>query len=312
MKLFFWFCFLELITIPTVFSQTCCTGGVPFLGAFKNTKLSQQQFQFDLSYSYNDNSDLFQNDVEISGHKNYRLVHTLLMQTSYGISDRFTVSAIIPYLWQTEEVNTISQSESIRNQGIGDISVWASFWQAGNKNTYILSAGLKSPTGATNASNPDNGFIYPFSFQNGSGSWDFMFNFYDELSLEAKRILFWINAASVKINTKGNGFDAHPEYRFGHSFQYSSSLSLRWVYGAFLADGYIGMSYQYAIKDQFKGGFENENTGGNWLNLNLGYNHQFSPKLHAGISGVIPVFRDLNGLQLTTNKQLFITIGYTI
>jgi hypothetical protein len=292
--------------------QTCCTGGVQYLGAYKVPTLNSKEFSFNLSFSNNKNSDLVLSDEIISENTNKRIANTMLLQVDYGFNDKFSLSVVIPYLWQTEEVNFQSVVYQIKNNGLGDFSVWSSYKQKFKLHTVIASAAIKAPSGKTDAVDPENGIYYPISFQQGTGSWDFMVNLYDESPLDRRHVFNWINMISAKVNTPGNKFEAHPEYRFGHTFQVSSSMNIRWVMGKFLSDAFAGVSYQYRLKDQFNGGFENENTGGHWVNVNLGYNHQFTPQWHAGIGGTMPIYRSVNGLQLTTDRQVNLTIGYTL
>ncbi len=260
----------------------------------------------------NSNSDLiFEKDI-IQDKLNERMVHTILLQTDYGLNDHFSFSVVVPYLFQKEKVNLLESDYSITNDGPGDISIWSNYKNKFGKHDLLVGVALKMPNGSTDNVDPNSGIQYPFSFQNGSGSWDFIFNIYDEIPLDKRQMFRWINQISGKINTKGNEFDAHPGYKFGHTFQYFSAISVHWVMGKYLASSFAGVSYQYKMKDEFNGGFENENTGGNWIYASLGYNHQFSPKLMVGISGSMPVYRSVNGLQLTTDKQANITIGYIL
>lgn len=301
-----------LLPFYSAVGQTCCTGGVPYLGTFKIPAINSNEIQTNLSYSYNNNSDLVLHDEVIKDNGSRRMVHTALLQLDYGLSDRFSVSVVLPYLWQKERIEINSVSNEITNNGLGDISFWMCFKQPFNVHSLSLNAALKAPTGVTNREDPETGIDFPFSFQNGSGSWDFIFTAYDELSIGQGSKVFWVNMASAKINTAGRRFDAHPGYRFGHVLQFYTSLSIRWVMGTFLSDAYSGLAYQLRFQDRFEGGFQNENTGGDWVNLVVGYNHQFSQRMHAGASGSIPVFRKVNGLQLTTDKQINVTVGYKL
>ncbi|MCK5702204.1 MAG: hypothetical protein KAI29_13660 [Cyclobacteriaceae bacterium] len=311
MKIGILFLVLFVLTLEST-AQTCCTGGVPYLGAFKIPVVSSGQFSLNFSYGLNKNADLLLQDEEISDNSSQRIVQTILLQSDYGLNENISFSVVIPYLFQKEQINFLSNNHQLLNNGFGDLSLWSNYKRELGLHNVAASIALKVPSGKTDAVDPENGIEYPFSFQNGSGSWDFIFNVYDEIPLDKKRVVTWVNQISAKINTKGNKFVAHPGYRFGHTFQYFSSISVHWVMGKFLANSFVGFSYQKKMKDEFDGGFENENTGGNWIYANIGYNHQFNPKLMIGISGSLPIYRSINGLQLTTDKQANIIIGYII
>jgi len=292
--------------------QTCCTGGVPYLGIFKIPTISQKQFGFNFSYSLNKNSNLILHDQMVSESMIVRYVNTILLQSDYAFSDLISVSIVLPYIKQNEIVELAANPHQISNCGLGDISIWSTIRSSLGRSSYAISFALKAPNGKTDASDPESGIDYPLSFQTGSGSWDFIFNLYNELPLNAKERFVWINQLSTKINTKGNKFEAHPDYKFGHVLQLYSSLAYNLVIGQYLANAYVGVSYQFRRMDEYHNGYPNDNTGGNWIFTTLGYNHQFSPKLGIGLSGTIPIFAQLNGLQLSTSAQVNVTIGYII
>ena len=306
-------CFVAFYLMCTgAFGQTCCTGGVPYLGVFRIPNLSQNQFGMNISYSHNRNDELIINRDLVSDNSYKRLVNTILFQTDYAFSDKISASIVLPYIIQSEQVQLSTNSQKIWNRGLGDISIWGSLVGAIRRSNYALSLALKTPNGETNGVDPETGIKYPLSFQTGTGSWDVILYMYNEVPLDKKKRFYWINQLSTKINSKGNQFKAHPGYRFGHVFQYFTSGSFRWVMGEFLANAFLGASFQKRLKDSFQGGFENENTGGDWIFLNLGYNHRFNPKFSFGLSGAVPVYRKVNGLQLTTSKQFNFTLGYII
>lgn len=295
-----------------VYAQTCCTGGVPYLGAFKIPEVGIGQVGVSVSYVFNNNSDLVSQDNVISDNFSKRIVHTALAQIDYALPKHWSFSLAVPYLVQKEEVRRINQLYQISNPGMGDISIWSTYKLKFHKQFVALSFAIKVPTGKTDEQDPQNGINYPFSFQNGSGSWDMITNIYYELPLDKSRKLFLIQQLSAKYNSKGNNFGAHPGYRFGHTLQNFTALSYRWVMGEYLSGTFAGLAYQHKWQDIFDGGFVNENTGGDWINLNAGYQWQINPKFNTSISGGIPLFRKVQGLQLSTTFQFNLSVGFTI
>ncbi len=53
---------LSICLSPDSLGQTCCTGGVQYLGAYKVPTLNSKEFSFNLSFSNNKNSDLVLTD----------------------------------------------------------------------------------------------------------------------------------------------------------------------------------------------------------------------------------------------------------
>lgn len=308
-----WILIISFVFInKIIFAQTCCTGGVPYLGALKLPIVQKHEFGVNLSYNFNQNNLLVLDNEVINNSQNYRQIQTAILQTDFGISDHVSISLILPFLFQVEQIETENYNRSIQNNGFGDISIGSNYKGKFGRHNLNLGLGLKIPTGKTDSRDPETDVIFPVSFQNGTGSWDILFNVYDDFSLSNRNIFFWVNQLSGKINSKGEQFSAHPGYKFGHTFQYLTALSVRWVMGYSLADSFIGFSYQYISQDQFEGGFTNNNTGGNWIYTNIGYNHQLNPKLNFGLSGSVPIYRSVNGLQLTTAWRANATISYIL
>lgn len=308
-----WILLFAFAFISTVsFSQTCCTGGVPYLGAFRVPSLLHKQIGLNISYSYNQNADLYTARKRIANNSIKRIVSTMLLQSDYGISDKLSISVVLPYIIQSEQLDLSTRIQEITNHGFGDMSLWGTYKSEFGMSILALSMALKIPNGYTDADDPENGIVYPLSFQTGSGSWDFILNIYNDLPIGNEERFHWINQLAIKLNTKGKKFDAHSEYRFGHVVQYFSSGNYQWIVGKSLLDTFFGINFQKRFKDAFQGGYENENTGGEWIFLSCGFNYQYNPRLGVGISGLLPVFRNVNGLQLTTSKQMNLTIGYII
>ncbi|MCG8308989.1 MAG: hypothetical protein MI975_16455 [Cytophagales bacterium] len=274
--------------------------------------VNKSEIGINLSYNINQNSMLVLKDKIIHETENYRLVQAVFFQSDVGINDNLSVSFILPYLFQTEQVGLGDNTSTIRNNSIGDILVGSNYKFKSGHHSFNFGFAIKAPTGKNNSVDTKTNIPYPLSFQNGTGSWDVLFNLFDEISFEHLDNVYWINQLSARLNSKGNDFEAHPGYKFGNSFSYYSAVSLRWIAGNHPAAGFLGFTYQYIAQDQFDGGYANSNTGGNWIYTSFSYNHQFSPRFNIGLSLSVPIYRSVYGLQLTTRWQANTTLSYTI
>jgi hypothetical protein len=104
------------------------------------------------------------------------------MGVAYGITDRLTVSAELPYLYRDDlregehshvggqAVNEVVQLGSV--SGIGDLSVIAKYKLVDEESSkFALVGGLKMPTGSTHR-HSNEGERLETEHQPGSGSWD--------------------------------------------------------------------------------------------------------------------------------------------
>ncbi|MCK5105061.1 MAG: hypothetical protein KAR17_19695, partial [Cyclobacteriaceae bacterium] len=126
MKIGILFLVLLVLTLEST-AQTCCTGGVPYLGAFKIPVVSSGQFSLNFSYGLNKNADLLLQDEEISDNSSQRIVQTILLQSDYGLNENISFSIVIPYLFQKEQINFLSNNHQLLNNGFGDLSLWSNY-----------------------------------------------------------------------------------------------------------------------------------------------------------------------------------------
>ena len=303
---------LLLFESVSCYAQTCCTGGVPHLGAMRIPHLSKKDIGINFTYILNNNSDIFLSNKSVDDLSIARKVNTLVLQSDYGLSDNLSISLLLPYIFQVERIELDNSNNIYRNFGLGDLSIWANYRYKWDKSSFSVSFGIKLPSGSTNQFDSETNIPLPFSFQNGSGSIDFGFIGFWRFYLDEGKKYNWTNQISVRMNTSGDRFEVHPNYLFGHSARYATALTGSFVLVNRLLDVSSGFNYEYKTKDQFDGGYENINTGGHWINYYLGGNVGISPKLQLSINGNIPVYRKLNGLQLTTSWVIAFGVGYII
>ncbi len=292
------------------FGQTCCTGGTPLLGSFITPSIGDNDTKVSLTYAHNNNHDLVSGTDEIEDSFLERNVNSLLMQVDYGLSDRVSFSMVLPYLFQNETIEQSNSSQTFTNNGISDVSIWLNYNKRFLSHELSVAGGIKVPTGSTNSTS--NNVPLPLSLQTGSGSWDGGFNLQSIWYPFASRKVSFQNQLGLKINTQGKRFEAHPNYRFGNLMQILSSVGYNYTLGTMIANSLIGGVYQLRAQDQFNGGFENENTGGDWLNLFVGQSFSLSEGFTISLNGQMPVYRKLDGLQLTTTYQGSIVVSYKI
>jgi len=293
------------------FAQTCCTGGVPHLAGLRIPQTNKGQFGASFSYIFNNNSDLIVNNSEVASSNIFRKVNSVLLQGDYGASDNFSFTVILPFVFQREEINFDDEVNTYTNSGIGDVSIWGNYKNEPTGRFFLsASLGIKLPTGSTNQKDENTGISLPFSFQTGSGSVDFGSVVFLKYGLDAKKFYHLLAQLSIKINTRGNRFEAHPNYLFGNVYQGTLLIDRTVISGIGILNLSVGGNYQVREKDVFDGGFENQNSGGSWINAVAVGTIAFSPKFNLSVNGFIPIYRDLNGLQLTTSWMATIGLGY--
>jgi hypothetical protein len=311
MRFLFIFASLALLLNSVSHAQTCCTGGVPHLEGLRVPLVKKGEAGINFSYIYNKNGDLFFNEDNIEGASTYRTVNALLLQGDFGVSDHFSISIVLPYIIQREVIDFNGNKQGYENNGVGDISLWGTYRSVSSGRIfYTVSMGLKVPSGATNKKDENTQFPLPFSFQNGTGSFDFSFITYTRYSIDKSKLYNIVGMLAAKLNTRGNQFQAHPEYLFGHAIQCNILFNRPFIVSSSILDVNLGVNYQFRTRDRFDGGFENYNTGGQWLNAVIGGSLALNPEVLISVNTMLPVLRSVNGLQLTTTWMGNIGLSY--
>lgn len=302
-----------VILIPwggEAFGQTCCTGSAPITGAFRVSPLESNQWQFNLSVDYNNISDLIQENVNIGDDYLSRSTTTFLLQGSYGIGNGFGVSVLIPVVNHSESITSQGDVITNRNASIGDLSVFfQKAFSINSTSSLLLGAAIKLPTGTTQARDQKNLFILPPTLQAGTGSTDYIVMIQGQKSMNFRRSMLLQQTFTYRINTLSTKFASHDNYQFGDEFYAISSLADQLVTGKIIHTPSLSVIIRFSDQNVIEQ-FVDPNSGGWWFNLRPGWGINPTPKLNLSILYEVPMFRRLNGFQLTTSYKIIGVINY--
>lgn len=299
-----------IITIALVvdgFSQTCCTGGAPITGSFRINHQSDGAFGINLTYDYNKIEDFFQNDKKLNDNYIKRSSKTLFLQLNYGITENIAVSVLVPYIWLNEKVlssNTIRQTS-----GIGDMVLTGLYTKPFSElASGFVGLGLKIPMGNTRNRDQDGQFVLPANLQPGTGSFDMIFLARYQSALAFRRSLVVTGSIFYKVNTSSDKFTFHNSYKFGNELQAFMGVYDQLAIKSILSSPSLQFRFRHTDEDELEG-FSNDNTGGNWLYISPGWTFTIYKNIELGVNAEFPVYRKLNGFQITTtNKLIFFVI----
>lgn len=299
-----------LFTFSRGFSQTCCTGGAPITGSFKINVTEPKSFHLRFTYDYNKIEDIYSGKDELDNGYLARTTRTFFVQADYALSSKFSMSLLLPYISLKEEVAQLNQSLISQANGLGDLSIVGQFHQPITDNSaLVLGAGLKFPAGQTQKVNEQDGFILPANLQPGTGSYDPLFVIHYQAVFGFRRSLLFSQSVYYRLNTPTSKFTFHDRYKFGNEVQIFTGLSDQLLIGNGIHNPSLLLRFRHTKKDEIED-FYNDNTGGSWLYLVPGWNYIIHPNVSLGVSGEIPLYRNLNGLQITTTYKLIFTIGF--
>ncbi len=292
------------------FPQACCSAGTPMLGSLETSTTSRNNLQLNLTYDYNTLQSVFEGSTQIDDDTRERVTNSVLFETTYGLTDKFTLTGLFSFINQRRIITTPSGSENLLfSSGFGDALLLLKYELISqtilNQRQLAIGLGPKIPTGASDVT--QNGILLPADMQPGSGSWDFVFwSYYSEGYMPDLPLNIFISA-SYKLNTSNNRFaNSDAGYKFGNEFV--SSIGAGYRTDSFF-DCSLAFRFRSTTVDQF-GKESVPNTGGIWLYAVPGLNIKLMDNLVARFTGQIPIYRNLEGTQLTTTYTLSASFFY--
>jgi len=289
-------------------AQTCCSAGAPITSSFAIGTSEARSLAFQLDYEYNSVNLLIDNNKRIENDPRSRNGQSLLYKTDFVLNQHWAFSAFIPLVIQNR--TTISANE--RASGLGDLTLLGQYsFPFSQDGSFSISAGIKLPTGSQFITD-ERGINLSPDMQSGSGTLDYIgriaFNkahiFTNNLNLQT--------AFSYRYNTTNMNFGdpngiAGRQFKFGNESQLSGIFS----YSIFSPIGFwspeMGLLFRHTSPNEEQG-TNAPNSGGYWIRWPLGLAFRPDDRL----SGEIPIFQQLDGLQITTDYKLGIQVRYQI
>jgi len=277
-----------------LFAQTCCTGSAPITGSIRISSIDKKQWNINIIAEHNYIADLFIDDKEIDEDLIIRATNTILLQTNYGITDRLSVSIVLPFInkWEQAGSNKVSRS------AVGDLSLLLQYSLLNSRSfSAIIGSGVKFPTGPTQLKDAETGIIIQPSLQPGSGSYDFLFLTQFQYSFPFRHSLSIAQSFSYQITGTSSQFASHEAYKFGNEFQSFTSIADQFV----LFNKVITPSITLRVSQRDTNiieSFEDINSGGTWGYLSPGTIIQLNSTIGLLFQADLPVFRKVNGFQL--------------
>ncbi|SEM30265.1 hypothetical protein SAMN04487910_4685 [Aquimarina amphilecti] len=240
----------------------------------------------------------------------------------YAPSDKITLIAMVNYLSQEmDHLTAMNGVFTTESSGFGDTKI-AALYKFFNKNKQQLHGqiGISIPTGSigekdvTPASTP-NEVILPYPMQIGSGTWD------TEIALTYLKqwnILSFGTQARTTLRVGEND----NEYRLGNKYSLNNWLAIT-------ATDWLSFSgrFEFGAIDKISGinpdlnpmmviTADTANSGMTYANAGLGFNlYAFKgslKNLRLGFEAAIPLFQNMNGVQLRNKETITLGLQYAL
>ncbi len=311
---------LILITLFMIFgresveAQACCSSGTPLLSTMELPGTPAGQWQLVLTYDYNYLDDVVAGSRRLTESQRRRISQSILLEISYGITDRLSVSTMLTAIQQERRVRSALDGipgERVRTRGVGDGIVLLKYTlhpqTIVDQRELSIGIGPKMPLGNSQLRNND--ILLPADLQPGTGAWDIILWVYGFKGFVPRSPISIFGSLTYRHTGSNDRFGVgNGGYAFGNEFQTSFGAGYR---TDTLFDASLLIRYRTTAKDKFEGNSV-PNTGGHWLYAVPGINLKISDTLQMRIDGQLPLYRNLDGSQLTTTFTSSISIFYTL
>lgn len=299
-----------LWSIPAVVqSQTCCSGGAPLAGTVGLNSGNKGLFEIQTSLDVNRLETLINVSERLEDRFRVRNTVSFLLESSYAISDHWSVQALGSFLQQDRRVTTIFGGESfVSNSGIGDMMVLLLYQQKYEQMSWRLGAGPVIPSGKIDAKSTD-GLILSPDLQPGSGAWDLLTWAQVQVNPYNESPAYFLLRSSYRHTGESQRLNGQQAYQFGKEFQFWTGYSgwVRIKRQQFYPQ--LNLRYRFQSPDKVNQSIFN-NTGGHWLFLRPTLQWQLLPSITLTAYGEVPVWERLIGTQLSTTYRMGVGVNW--
>lgn len=295
-------------------AQTCCSGGVPLGGSLGLGTAESQSLQVLVTYDYNAINDLVSFSERLDDDTRSRITQSSIIELNYGLNNRWSVTGVVPFIRQTRSIQAFAGEDFTSAKGIGDVVFLAKYRLINPENQlgidWVAGVGSKIPTAKTDHVN-NQGLVMAADMQPGSGSLDGIFWSYFLKSRFLKNPNLGLMAVTTfRYSGENRNYNRTQTYRFGNEFQFNLGLN----YSTFVkrpVDFSAFLRYRKQTEDLIDGGVF-PSSGGQWVYVIPGVNISFSPSWSFRLSGDVPLYRKLDGTQLTTSYKITAALLFDI
>jgi hypothetical protein len=306
-------CYLNFYPQKAV-AQACCSGGVPLSGIL-GIGLGSSEYkslQLMLTYDYNKLSTLMTGTQVLEDQIRQRTTQSTILEINYGLSKRLTITGILPYIKQSRTITSFDGNKiNTSTNGLGDALFLLKYSMLNPQKftdwSILSGGGIKLPSGRTDYKSND-GFILVADMQPGSGSVDGILWFYIQKNKFLLPNLSLLSVTTYRISGVNNSYNTSQSYQFGNEFQTNLGLNLslfaKIPFNVFSFLRYRSQAIDLLDQNTYPG------SGGKWVYLIPGINIDLSTACSFRVTADIPLYRNLNGTQLTTSYKFTSSILY--
>ena len=289
-----------------VFSQTCCSGGVPLSNNLGLSNNGKGGLQVGLNYDYNNLNTLNAGSSKLDDDSRRRITNSVLVNVNYAFTDRLSAETLFTWVNQTRTITQFGNENFTETSGVGDAVLLLKYAipnVLGSNSVLSVGAGTKIPLGESDLVS-QQGIQLTSDLQPGSGAWDG---------------LGWLSFSKTGVIRPSGTVSGSLTYRFTgtnssylnntSSYEFSDvvQLGLGYTDQVLLFNTVInpGLIFKYRKSSNDKiDDSEIPNTGGEWLFVRPEISVQITPNLSFVTKVELPLYSYVEGTQLTPTSRI--------
>lgn len=281
-------------------AQTCSCAAVPILGSMQLASPKSKQWFLGTTYDFHDASELVAGSSSVPDQTGRdRISQALIVELSRGITEKWSVSALVSSVSHDREVNGSRASAS----GLGDAIIMTKYSPKSislySDTALSFGLGVRIPIGVDDATRL--GVDLAEDMQPSTGAYGGMVWAYWAKALnDSKGARIYVSASHTQ-----NG-DNDRKYDFGNDITLTLGSNFQtqtpWGFN-------VELSYRNADRDR-RNSSEIPNTGGEWLDFKPAIQYHLTENIALKAAATIPAWRNLNDeLQFTTKYAFRLSIS---
>ncbi|NHF61493.1 transporter [Flavobacteriaceae bacterium TP-CH-4] len=306
--------FLSFLTGQHLYSQTCCSGGVPLSNNLGLPNEGKGSLIIGLNYDYNNLNTLNAGTERLEDDSRLRITNSVLLNTGYSFTDRFSVEALFSWVNQSRTIRQFGNENLTETTGIGDAVILIKYAMPdilGQQTVLNIGLGTKAPLGRSDLTT-EEGFQLTADLQPGSGAWDALGWVSISKGVGFRPSATMSASATYRFTGKNKSYLNNTSvYEFGDVLQANVGYTDQFLLFNTIFNPGVVLKYRKAFVDQVNAS-ELPNTGGRWIFIRPELSVKVTPDFTLNTRVEIPAYSNVVGTQLTPTVRFTAGISYNL
>ena len=304
---------LVLSCCQQLFSQTCCSGGVPLSNSLGLPNEGEGIWVIGLNYDYNNLNTLNAGSDKLDDDSRKRITNSALLNLGYSFSDRFSVETLFTWVNQTRTITQFGNENLTETSGVGDAVFLAKYAipdLLGKRTVLNFGLGTKVPLGKSDLST-DQGIQLTADLQPGSGAWDVLIWSSLSKGLGFRPSATLSGSFTYRLTGRNNSYLNTATYEFGNVVQANIGYTDQFLLFNTVFNPGLVFKYRKSFSDKIDDS-ELPNTGGQWIFIRPGLTVKITPVISFSTRLELPIYSYVDGTQLTPSLRFTTGLSFTL